>query len=247
MELHPVCYIFPEMDKDQFEALSTDIAKNGLLTPIVTYKGQIIDGRHRYRACLILGKAPHYLEWDGNGSLTQFVVGLNLHRRHLSTSQRAAIAVEVKQQLEVETREKLKAAGKRGGERSSRSAQKEDKPLPNLVKAYPEPESPRDSTAESAKLADVSKGTLINAVAIKKADPELFEAVKAGTKTVNAAKQEIKRKTETPKYNPDDDKNNWIPFKRCRADIPSVATMILQWIEGERLNQLVTLLQERIK
>jgi ParB-like chromosome segregation protein Spo0J len=263
MELHPVCNFFPEMQPDEYRSLVEDIAKNGQLNPIWTYKGQIIDGRHRYRACLQMGIAPRFQEWTGQGSLTAFVVSLNLHRRNLSTSQRAAIAVEVKQQLEVETREKLKASGKKGNLIAGNRRPKEAGPLPNLVKAQPEDEPARDSTAEAAKLSDVSKASVITAVAIKKADPELFEAVKAGTKTVNAAKQEIKAKAnpeavekpkaqqaqqaqQAPKYNPADDKYNFIDLGRVRADIPSVAARILEWIEGNRLKQLVEILQERI-
>jgi hypothetical protein len=265
MELHPVCHFFPQMQPDEYRSLVEDIAKNGQINPIWTYKGQIIDGRHRYRACFQMGIAPRFQEWTGEGSLTAFVVSLNLHRRNLSISQRAAIAVDVKQQLEVETREKLKADAKRGGHAKAAKAKAtagnndDSCPLPNSVKGT-EDEPARDSTAEAAKLADVGKSAVADAVAIKKADPELFEAVKAGNKTVNAAKQEIKAKAnpeavekpkaqqaqQAPKYNPADDKHNFIDLGRVRADIPSVAARILEWIEGNRLKQLVEILQERI-
>lgn len=95
MEVHPVCDLFPEMSRDQFAGLVRDIAVNGLREPIVTYRGAIIDGRHRARACNQVNVEPRYREWDGRGDLAAYVVALNLHRRHLDKSQRAMIADKV--------------------------------------------------------------------------------------------------------------------------------------------------------
>jgi hypothetical protein len=76
--------------------------------------GAIIDGRHRYRACETLGIEPKVQEWDGEGSLTSFVVGLNLHRRHLDTSQRAAVAAEALPFFEGEAQARRKAGQDKG-------------------------------------------------------------------------------------------------------------------------------------
>jgi hypothetical protein len=46
----------PDMPPEQFEALQADIAERGVLTPIdVDETGAILDGHHRYRACVALG------------------------------------------------------------------------------------------------------------------------------------------------------------------------------------------------
>jgi ParB-like chromosome segregation protein Spo0J len=47
MEFHEVCNLFPEMTPDEFAELKADIAANGQLDPISTYRGKIVDGRHR--------------------------------------------------------------------------------------------------------------------------------------------------------------------------------------------------------
>jgi N6-adenosine-specific RNA methylase IME4 len=95
------------MADDEFEALKADIAANGLREPIWLHPdGRILDGRNRYRACCDLGLVPEYKTWDGNGSLAAFVVSLNLHRRHLSSSQRAMIALDVLPMMEEEARER---------------------------------------------------------------------------------------------------------------------------------------------
>ena len=61
-------------------ALKEDIQRHGLLEPITTFKGEIIDGVHRARACRELGIEPKYVEWSGEGSLVDFVVSRNLHQ-----------------------------------------------------------------------------------------------------------------------------------------------------------------------
>jgi hypothetical protein len=88
MELHPVTKLFREMSKEEFKNLKEDIQAHGLLEPIWTHKNQIIDGRHRYRACEELGIEPKFREWDGKGNLKKFVISQNLHRRHLSAKEK---------------------------------------------------------------------------------------------------------------------------------------------------------------
>jgi len=50
---------------------------------------------HRWIACQQLGISPQLKEWNGSGSLVEFVVSLNLHRRHLNESQRAMVAAKL--------------------------------------------------------------------------------------------------------------------------------------------------------
>ena len=46
-------------------------------------------------ACQRAGVAPRFTEWDGVGTPEAFVISKNLHRRHLTTRQRSAIAAEI--------------------------------------------------------------------------------------------------------------------------------------------------------
>lgn len=93
MQIHPVANIFPAMSAAEFEALKADIAQHGQRERVWTYQGQIIDGRHRARACEELGLPVATQIYEGDESnLVAFVVSLNLHRRHLDESQRAMVA-----------------------------------------------------------------------------------------------------------------------------------------------------------
>lgn len=106
LELHEVAAIFPEMASKEFEDLKEDIRKNGLLQDIWVAEGKIIEGKHRYKACIELGIEPRIQKWDGKGSLIEFVISLNLKRRHLTPSQKATVALKLVPALKAEAKER---------------------------------------------------------------------------------------------------------------------------------------------
>lgn len=84
------------MDEAAFAALVADIAAHGQREPILILDGQVIDGRHRLRACEQLGLEPLVrLVSAEDGDPFGLVVSLNLHRRHLNESQRAMVAARL--------------------------------------------------------------------------------------------------------------------------------------------------------
>ena len=94
--LHPAAEIFPVMDEAAFAALVADIAAYGQREPILILDGRVIDGRHRLRACQQLGIEPLVRQLSADdGDPFALVVSLNLHRRHLSESQRAMVAARL--------------------------------------------------------------------------------------------------------------------------------------------------------
>jgi len=93
-EFHELANIFPMLGDEELKELCADIEKNGLAEPITLYEGKILDGRNRATACERLGIEPMTVEYTGNDPIA-FVLSKNLHRRHLTTSQRAVIAEEL--------------------------------------------------------------------------------------------------------------------------------------------------------
>ena len=51
----PLAGIFPPMTEDEYARLEESIREVGLLDEIILWRGAVIDGFHRLRACLRLG------------------------------------------------------------------------------------------------------------------------------------------------------------------------------------------------
>jgi hypothetical protein len=99
---HPLADIFPLMKGLAFDALVEDIKANWLREPITLYEGKILDGRNRYRAIVKADlrhklKEENFRQFDPKtqGDPLAFVISANLHRRHLTESQRATIAANL--------------------------------------------------------------------------------------------------------------------------------------------------------
>ena len=90
-EYHPIAEEIPRWGSDSFEKLCEDIATNGLVNSIVLYDGKILDGRHRYEACLDVGVEPSFREYKGDDPIGH-VLSLNLLTRDWKPGQKAMIA-----------------------------------------------------------------------------------------------------------------------------------------------------------
>jgi ParB-like chromosome segregation protein Spo0J len=146
------------MSDAEFDSLVTDIKQNGQLDSIIiTHNNEIVDGRHRYRACRQLGIEPRTTPWDGNGSIEAFVISKNLRRRQLDASQRAMAAAAY-------------ATLKRGGDKLSANLRKG--PTAAEVAALFGVSTRSIETARVVRL---------------KGAPELLEAVQRGAIKVSAA------------------------------------------------------------
>jgi hypothetical protein len=96
---HPLADIFPLMEGEEFDALVDDIKAKRTERTITLYENQILHGRNRYRtvvkAKMQYGlKEENFRTYPGSDPLG-FVVSANLHRRHLTESQRALIAARI--------------------------------------------------------------------------------------------------------------------------------------------------------
>lgn len=90
---HPLSRAFPSMNDADFQALKDDISNNGQREPVIIFEDMVLDGWHRYRACSELGIKFTQFKFDATNDPVAFVESANLHRRHLTASQRAAAVV----------------------------------------------------------------------------------------------------------------------------------------------------------
>ena len=188
VKFHPVSALLPEMSATEFDALVEDIRVNGVLVPVTTYHGEIVDGRHRWRACERLGIDCPTMEWDGSGSLVEYVVSLNLRRRHLTEGQKAVLALDVLPLLAAEAKERQRASG---GDRKSVEA------------TCPQPITPKarapQSRDKAAAVVGVSGRTVARVQALAEAAKTspaakaAFDEVRAGTMTANEGAAVLKQ------------------------------------------------------
>lgn len=184
---HPFADLFPLMEdtSPEFKGLVDDIRTHGLREEIMLwYDGKtswIIDGRNRYRACWAAGVKTRFLDWGteniGGEVVLNWIVSLNLHRRHLTDDQRAMVAANLIPLLEAEA--KKRKAGGQGGV---------------LLRAEsPEANQPEDrrSDVKAAKAAKVSQHKVRAAVKVLKADPTAAAEVASGKTTLSSANKKV--------------------------------------------------------
>jgi len=92
LEQHPIGQIFPPMSAEERSQLRNDLVVNGLLFPIITYEGKVLDGWSWYKLCIEENIEPRFEEFKGAIGPTGFVIAANLHRRHLLLGQKKEIA-----------------------------------------------------------------------------------------------------------------------------------------------------------
>ena len=98
MKQHALSAIFPALPDDELQALAADIKAHGLHSAIVLYKGDVLDGWHRYQACQIAKVNPRTIDYNGKDPVA-FVRSANWHRRHLSVPQRSLAQVQLSEWL----------------------------------------------------------------------------------------------------------------------------------------------------
>ena len=165
MKAHPLAEMFPVLEDCELKELAADIKANGLRQHIVVLDGMILDGRNRERACQLARINPTFTPFKGDDPLA-FVLSVNLHRRHLSASQRAMIAAEL--------------SNLKNGQKTSSAN------LPSRPVTQPE---------AAAKLK-VSERSVRDAKKLIEEKPDAVAAVKAGEKTIHAALAEPKQEAQ---------------------------------------------------
>jgi hypothetical protein len=104
LKIHPAAELFPMMSQSDVFKLTEDIRQHGLknrLTAIGTSLSdcELIDGRNRLVALDAIGEHwSDHIELVAPGNVPDpiaYVVSLNLHRRHLTDSQRSMIAAQI--------------------------------------------------------------------------------------------------------------------------------------------------------
>jgi hypothetical protein len=106
LPIHPAADLFPLMSESELRELGESIKAHGLKSHLKLYRGKLLDGRNRLEAMELVGVAP-----DCNGDVAalacpfnhldervdpyDYVIALNLHRRHLTAEQKRELIAKV--------------------------------------------------------------------------------------------------------------------------------------------------------
>jgi ParB-like chromosome segregation protein Spo0J len=184
MDFHKTASIFPMMTEEEITRLTEDIREHGQLEPIYTYHGKIIDGRNRYKACKTLNIKPIYEAWDENGSLIDFVISKNLHRRHLTPSQKAVIALDILPYFEAEAKKKIKEISRDTIKTKLKGIALGRQTCQELKK--------NKSINKAAKIVGCGSLLISKAKKIQEIDLKKLDEIKQGTKTMAEVISEIR-------------------------------------------------------
>jgi ParB-like chromosome segregation protein Spo0J len=111
-EQHPIAMaLMPGgMDETEFTAFCEDIEERGIIMPVTLYEGKVLDGWHRYRAAKRTGSAPKFISYDGKDP-AGYIASVNVHRRKLSSLQRALVGARLHRDHGLTQREACKKLG----------------------------------------------------------------------------------------------------------------------------------------
>jgi hypothetical protein len=162
------------MSDDELRALADDIKANGLQQPVVMYGAQLLDGRNRWRACELAGVDVRTKDWSGKDAVA-YVRSLNLHRRHLTSAQRAALAVKGEPVFAEAAAQKQRAAGAKGSKGGRGKKTLGRKPPQGFL------ETRSHALAQAAKEFGASLDSSKAMKQVAQLAPEVVELVQRGT------------------------------------------------------------------
>lgn len=168
--IHPIAAAFPEMDAIRYAELKADIAAHGVHLSAITWRGQLIDGRHRVQACAELSiDCPSEERECNEEDLPSLVWSLNGQRRDLSPSQRAMIGARMAQM------------SMPGGDRTSTLSKDRMVAGPNRT------------ARQAAEIVGVGSAQVSRALkVVRSGDEETITAVEKGEMTVGAAHARVR-------------------------------------------------------
>lgn len=207
---------------DDYLRLIEDLNTNGYdeSQPIYIYEGHILDGWNRYRACDELAINPVTKDFIGSDmEAIEFVMRTN-KRRNLTSSQWAAIAVDA---------EELVATLREATEKARREKISEQQTVNNSKSKEFQTtqligESEKHETETAQKLAttfNTNRTYISEAERLKENNPDLFEQVKRGEKTITEIKKEekIQKRTEEIERQKEDIRNGNIELPEGKFEI----------------------------
>jgi N6-adenosine-specific RNA methylase IME4/ParB-like chromosome segregation protein Spo0J len=190
---HAAAALFPLLEGAELETIVQSMRTHGYdkRKPIILYDGKILDGRNRYRSAKLAGVEPNFIEvsvdvnpwleaWKHNGA-----------RRDIEADRKTAIFLKL---LDFSEEWQRAQDDRRRKANEARSLTKRG--LPPVSDGSRDPRhggSSLHATAEIAKQAGVSTGTVKRVQRLRKKSEKKFEAVVRGEARANQVLSDMKR------------------------------------------------------
>lgn len=175
-------YIEP-LTESEYQALERSILSEGCRDALVLWQDVLVDGHNRYQICQEHGipfKVTENTSFRNLEDVKLWMIDNNLGRRSISDYQRGVLALRKK---EIMTARALELAAEAAAE-DAKIAPPEGEEAPSRKQAAM-PLASREDIARAARLSTATIGQIEKIQ--KTATPELVEAVRAGTISINAA------------------------------------------------------------
>jgi hypothetical protein len=170
LKIHPLANLIPFPTNEQLAVLEESIRLNGVLEDIILYEGMILDGRSRQGRCVKLGIKPTYKDYDKKISPRAYVMAMGIHRRHLTSSQIAAVGVnELLPEYEIEAKKRMLNGGTQQIEEGKNG-------------------EACDLVADALK---TNRSYIYEAKKIKETSPDIFKKILTGEITITSAKKQL--------------------------------------------------------
>ena len=166
-EPHPILTILPPLTPEELAVAAERVRLYGQQTPIEVLDGKVVVGWEEHQASIDAGIEPSLTRIDAPPCLVEYVLRRNVPR-HLSTLDRAVIAVLAQDQYKALGRQRMSAAA-----RAARSGTK----IPSLF------DGERWWQA-AARIVGTKPGAVRSLASIRTKAPDVFEMVRARQITV---------------------------------------------------------------
>lgn len=199
-EIHPAANEFPMLDAKRHAELLADIATNGQRETIKLYRGTVLDGRNRLKACQELGLTPKTATLPDDTDPWAYVWSLNGARRDLVDEQRYLIWADVAEHS-AEWQAAQQAIREEANRKRSEAA-KEQHEVSNprageslVVGQTVLPPETKEEPGKQAKAAasKTNKGAVARGDKLRKKRPDLAAKVKTGEMKPADAHREMNR------------------------------------------------------
>ncbi len=246
IEVHPAADLFPEMDKDRFDALCKSVKRHGIRSKVVFHSGKLLDGRNRLRAWVLLGHPSKDIPKTNlppDVDPFQYAWDANCERLDYTPMQKAAIRINVDEASGALWKAREEAVAKANKSRAAKAEAQHAVSNPRAGETVsgersgdrsPDPRPSGEAAVDRhvAEAAKVSVSTAKRARKLKETDPKTFDQIAKTGKIP-------KRKRHGPR--PGTRKKNWsVP-----RGISAMAAFLRKWLTTAERLKLARLLIDK--